>query len=239
MDPKVVYVIAAWSGDRRHMHPRYKKDRTYFLKNHLDRLSSLKHSLSKIVIVWPFKKKEHDSFICFLSECFETYPSLPIFILLHHNKALSYGSWLHAFETFGDQFTHYIFMEDDYLPSIDYFDTEMLNLLSQNKEYGAVFACTYSVGKYEYLSGKYASISNGMFNTWALRKAHDEFKKVCYPTTLKGRYSSTYQLGWGKAMCDLGIRFIDVGSKFKIKYHEYGRYVFYPPNENIVLMEAM
>lgn len=122
------YVIATWSGVRRN-------PSTEYLKKHLQRLFELKHSLTQITVVRPAGSDNKD----FYDLDAETLSK--IVILDRPDNDRSYGQFLYAYKTYGDQFSHYIIAEDDYIPNIDNFDTILLSLLEEK-------GCDYLCGKY-------------------------------------------------------------------------------------------
>lgn len=50
-EPRVAYVVALWSGERRVMVPAYRDDRSFFLEGHLRRLKELKHGCRTVIFV--------------------------------------------------------------------------------------------------------------------------------------------------------------------------------------------
>lgn len=243
MDSKIIYCIATWSGARRHMPPKYKKDSTYYLRKQIERLKKLQHSLAAIAIINPYQKKESKEFHKFLGEIENIVDPLPCFILLRRNMAMSYGSWLHAYEAFGDNFTHYLVIEDDYLPSINNFDTEMLSLMNSTNNCGVVFSCLSDIPLYE--SGKvsradtFAMISNGLIAGWAFKEALPMLRTVCAEMKSKGVYDSGYQVEWTSAFSKTGVIVIDVRDKYKVEYNRHIDRVWYHSQNKTPLFEAL
>jgi len=67
--------------------------------------------------------------------------SSKIEILERPENDRSYGQFLFAYKRFGNEFSHYIIAEDDYIPNLDNFDLILYNLMQQK-------ACDYLCGKY-------------------------------------------------------------------------------------------
>lgn len=125
---KLCYVIATWSGKRRNPSKEY-------LKQHLKRLFELKHSIEKIVVVKPIGSDDKDYYD--IDE--ETLSKIEILERPQNDR--SYGQFLFAYKTFGNQFSHYIIAEDDYIPNIDDFDSRLAALMDHK-------GCDYLCGKY-------------------------------------------------------------------------------------------
>jgi len=125
---KINYVIATWSGVRRN-------PSTEYLKKHLQRLFELKHSLAQITVVIPAGSDNKEFYD--LDE-----ETLSKIVILHRpENDRSYGQFLYAYKTYGNQFSHYIIAEDDYIPNMHYFD-DLLYMLMEEK------GCDYLCGKY-------------------------------------------------------------------------------------------
>src|SRR5512147_2935470 len=117
------YVIAAYLGARQRQNPRQQRDKFYYLKRHLDQLNRLRHNLDEILLVLSINQQTD----------IELFPQFAkehgLSTLIRQNLGYSYGAWSDAFAHYGDRFDRYIFMEDDYLPIPDAFDSKLHELL--------------------------------------------------------------------------------------------------------------
>lgn len=125
---KINYVIATWSGWRRN-------PSTEYLKKHLQRLFELKHDLAQITVVRPAGSDNEEFYNL------DTETRSKIVLLDRPENDRSYGQFLFAYKTYGNEFTHYIVAEDDYIPNIDHFDTKLHSLMNAKN-------CDYLCGKY-------------------------------------------------------------------------------------------
>jgi len=125
---KICYVIATWSGKRRN-------PSTEYLKKHLKRLLELQHSIAKIIVVKPIGSDDER----FYDLDQETLAKIEILERPENDR--SYGQFLFAYKIYGNKFSHYIIVEDDYIPNLDNFDSILYNMM---KEKG----CNYLCGKY-------------------------------------------------------------------------------------------
>lgn len=141
---KTIYVIAAWSGNRRDNYPLYVKDRTHYLRLHLKKLSQLQHNLSEILIVSPDNPyDESKAFNSFLdTELPSAIGSATISVLRRHNMGMSYGSYSDAFKSETDAgriWDWWILMEDDHIPVLDHFDSILKNCFRRKPNCGALW----------------------------------------------------------------------------------------------------
>jgi len=138
------YVIAAWSGLRRgkvrptRTYEAYLKDRTFYLRFHLDRVLKIKKHISHITIVAPFNfEAEPKEFSDYLEALPEEIDGVGITVLRRENVGVSYGSYSYAFEKMGTAWKYYIFQEDDFIPVPEGFDDILVKALrAKNRETG-------------------------------------------------------------------------------------------------------
>lgn len=114
------YVIATYNGsaNRKHTHP-IPND---VLRCHIDKIREFKHNLKRITIM----KAKCDKPV------YENYyninkTGLPIKEINVENYGYSMGQWLKAYEL-DKTFDYYLFMEDDYCPSLDNFDKIIIKI---------------------------------------------------------------------------------------------------------------
>lgn len=156
-NPKVNYVIATWDGKDwnetdSHRSTRFILDQIgkpkadEILSTHLDYLSKLKHLLAQITIMKPTKHNQpkYDGYYSnatkILQEVKFTCPVVTI--ESDHYKEYSYGQWLHAFEIYRNQFDYYIFVEDDTVAAIPFFDTILMTLFQHRIPNQLGYLCT-------------------------------------------------------------------------------------------------
>lgn len=169
---KVNYVVACWMGRRRYEDPRHVADRSFFLREHLRRLSELDHALDQVTLVVAVGGDPVAERFAEGARVGDT----PVVVLRRQNGGFSYGSWNHAYEAFGEEFTHYVLVEDDYLPCLDHFDRTLVEFADAEGTY----VCGLSAW-----DGTHAAISNGVVPTAAWRHVHPA------PTHLHGDLAQT------------------------------------------------
>ena len=216
MNEKINYVITTWSG------PRRAPDLNY-LKNHLLKLLTLKHNLSQITIVKPIS-------IGFNPVYYEVENLLSQFecdvkiLEKHNNLGQSYGQFFHAFENYGEEFDYYIFVEDDYIPNIDYF--EKLLLFEYKSQNVKGFLCSYAGIHPDYPKGG-CSVSNGMISTEYFEKIYTYFTNpINIIDDVEGHMC---HYNFAKLLRDCDYEFKDFANKYRVPYYgdkeiiEYGR----------------
>lgn len=177
---KTNYVIGTWSGSRTHVNIDGERWRWY-IKHHLEHLNTLKHDLAQVTIGHPRNTNEAPEYSEYLSSLRNLDCGTPIQVLDVENMGRSYGQYSAAFGKDGGLFSHYIFIEDDYIPTLDYFDIELITVLQQMKN------CDYlcSVAQRRSESGRWslksvdrfehAAVSNGVCTSQTLRKVWEKF----------------------------------------------------------------
>ncbi len=216
MGEKINYVITTWSGPRRAPNLSY-------LKNHLLKLLSLKHDLAQITIVKPITNSFNPIYYQIDSLLSEFKCDIKI-LEKHDNLGQSYGQFFYAFQTYGDKFDYYIFVEDDYIPDIDNFDSLLLNEYKSQDVKG--FLCSYSGEHPEYPKGA-CSVSNGMISTEFFKKIYTFFSNPINEVNNNEGHMCHYN--FVKLLRDCDYEFKDFSHKFRVPYYgdnkiiEYGR----------------
>lgn len=173
MHLKTNYVIGAWSGPRQEY-----PNGTCFIKRHLAQLQTFKHNLDLVTIGyprWPQESHEYTEFMQSLIQNPILSDGTPVDVMRCENHGLSYGQWSNAFKKYRSTFDRYIFIEDDYVPAIDYFDGILHQLQDQLKvSYlcGLVFDQS---GRYGAFDCKHAAISNGIVTAECLEAVCEKF----------------------------------------------------------------
>ena len=143
-DPgKTIYVIAAYSGNRRDNYLPYLNDRTHYLKLHFKKLSQLQHRLNKILIVAPWDENPKNEFERYLaSEYPKTVGTANVSVLRRNNIGMSYGSYSDSFKSETEaarKWDWWILMEDDNIPVLDHFDSILKNCFRRKPNCGALW----------------------------------------------------------------------------------------------------
>ncbi len=158
MTRRVNYVIACWMGPRSYEDPRQVNDRSFFLRTHLKRLRELDHGVDQVTIVMATGgDSEAESYVRTLTEA----EGAPFIVLARENYGYSYASWNYSYEMCGDSFSHYVFVEDDYMPCRDGF----VDVLLEAADRKATYVCSLA-GR----EGTHAAISNAIVSSSILKK---------------------------------------------------------------------
>jgi hypothetical protein len=163
------YLIASWGG-------KTSKRQSSTLHQHLEQLNTLKHSLDQVTIGRPLCPKEMPQY----TETIENVTSLddgtPVVVEPLPNAGFSYGQWSHIYRKYRDNYSHYILIEDDYVPVVDHFDSwmvERFDHLHHSKQ------CGYLCGLVSDKAGwrkapRHAAIANGITSATVLRKVCED-----------------------------------------------------------------
>ena len=204
---RINYVIATWSGWRRN-------PSTEYLKKHLQRLFELKWDLiAQITVVRPAGSDSE--------EFYNIDPNIRkhIVILDRPENDRSYGQFLFAYKQYEGYFTHYIIVEDDYIPNIDHFDLVLFSIMEEK-------GCDYLCGKY----GRFRKTdplhpqqNQGIVKSSAFRKI---LADNCNPTFHKnGIEDGQEQSMFAELFTKNGLKIADYSDRFPIPY--FDRYLRY------------
>ncbi|MBC8551133.1 MAG: hypothetical protein H8D23_15925 [Candidatus Brocadiales bacterium] len=206
---KFNYVVACWAGDRRRKDPAYDADKTFYIKAQLKQLTKLKHSLDQITFVVN-DAPEQAEFVKYLNRMPDNLNGVPIIVLHRPNIGMSYGAWAHTYEKYGREFENYIIMEDDYMPCIDNFDTELFDMMIDKKV--------------DYLCSVYtdhAACAGGIMYSQTIQAIYAQGKTLPYDKGKTPNYSKTEvqgQVGISRVFTDLGYKVADYLSKYNMVF---------------------
>lgn len=202
MEPKLNYVIAAWSGSRRTLDPQARVDPAYYLREHFASLASLRHRLARVTVCVPHNPDEPPEFAEFRRTAPRTLGTAEVVWLDRPNVGMSYGSWSDAYLATAGQFTHYVLMEDDYRFCLDGFDDILVAMLCP----GDGFLC----GMVRDESGPHPAVALGIAPEAALAAIVAKDQKL--PHSNNALYADAErlgQIGWGGALRRAGFALRD------------------------------
>jgi hypothetical protein len=119
-------------GERRAEHAPNLEDRTSFLRAHIHALETLPHSLDQVTVV---VAQGGDPVAEEFAKGLTKISGVAVKVLLRPNTGMSYAGWNLAHDTFGDAFTHYIVVEDDYVPCQPNFDAFLVDIAEQRETF--------------------------------------------------------------------------------------------------------
>ena len=209
---QVNYMIATWSGNR-----FLRSAINHCLKSHLHHLNQVKHNLSQITIGYPHNPDDSDEYKDFMFSLKSLEDGTPIVVMPMINEGLSYGQWSRIFDHYRDQFSHYILIEDDYVPVQDNFDGIMADIL-------------YNSGK-DFICGMCANKGDN-FGHGSCKEPHSAISNgIATCETLEGVYGETgfYDPNARDAKHQISFsnRFINNGFKIGDYIHRY-RCLYWP-----------
>ena len=215
MTPKVNYVITTWSGNRRSPNLKY-------LKDHLLNLLSLKHNLSQITIVKPIVDGCDMSYYD-IDSIVDKFNCDVKILEKYDNNGQSYGQFFYAYEKYKNEFDYYIFVEDDYMVDIDFFDEILVNEYKDQNVNG--FLCSYSGVHPNFPKGA-CSVSNGLISSIFLSKVYDFYPNPI--NTINNKFGWVCHVNFAEMMKGCDFEFKDFAHKYRVPYFgnkviEYGR----------------
>lgn len=217
---KINYIIATWSGIRHDL----KENQPYYndvLKNHVRTLVTTENNISQITIMKPRNPAEN-------SDYYNIEPNDKIKIVDCENEYLSYGQWLKAAKLFLKEFDYFIFIEDDYVPCINNFDSRLIDIYKEgtylcqlvDKNRAAEIHCALSNG----LVSKQTItplLLNHDYKEW-----FDRYTSK-FPRVTAGEYRSyggrNYQIVFSKYLIENGIILKDYTEFYNADYYKYNK----------------
>lgn len=174
MERKINYMLASWSGPR-----RLKALPQNFLEYHINHLNKLKHNLAQITIGFPHNPNVNPEYHRYIQSLKNLDDGTPIKVCPMPNKGMSYGQYSNMFNKYRGEFTHYILIEDDYVPYVDNFDqilADKFDILHEEENCG--FLCNLVLDNSGMFDQKclykHAAISNGITSDNALSDVWEE-----------------------------------------------------------------
>ena len=191
---RINYVIAIWTGAR-HL-SRIDKN-GHYLFAHLDQLGKLAKSLSQITVGYPYYETEPPRFRIQLNRLPKEIDGIPLSVVPMINSGKSYGQLSRIYGATRGQFDYYIFMEDDYVPFLDNFDTLLADLIQRDPDCG--YLCSVYGEEKNEPSG--AAVSTGIIRAKALEAVWEKFGCIPHiplgPINEQAVFSQAFlQTGW-------------------------------------------
>lgn len=202
---KINYMLAAWSGDG---NGRYPND--FFIKQHIEKLNTIPHSLSQVSVGHPHNPEELKEYTDYIQSLKALDDGTPIVVFPMENNGRSYGQYSRMFDACRDQFTHYIFIEDDYIPCLDGFDVKLANMFDNIENCGLL--CSLFVNNH-------AAISNGITSYEVLNNMWDKYG-ILY-LLQEGKYKHISQKKWSYMFMNAGYEIHDWIHEYRSLYHRH------------------
>jgi hypothetical protein len=208
----VNYLLAAWHSPRQfdEVCPPPEKS-TYYLEKQFEVLELLNHSLEQVTVIVPALEAAPKEFRDYIDNL---PPSLAngtrIAVHTRENRNRSYGGYVDACHRYKDDFTHFMLVEDDYLPVVDDFDKLFLRYV--NKQ-GGGYVCSL-VQKAEGAAEDHAACSVGMVCSPCMQAAYDEHQSMMH----RGYGPFGIQAWFHKPITNRGYRLGSIGGEYRVPY---------------------
>lgn len=205
------YTIGSWSGARR----ATIKDEIY-IKLHLDQLSKLKTTqISQISIGHPENSKIPKTYSDYINEI-KNINDIPVVVYPMSNTGSSYSQYMRIYQECRDKFEYYLFIEDDYAPVLDNFDSillERFQFLRQKFNCGYLGSLIFTEQKTHHLS-----VSNGITSAEVLENGLK--KKIPYHVHGNGAQS---QIVFSQFFLKAGFNLGSYIDKFQVPFYNLAR----------------
>jgi hypothetical protein len=207
--PKINYVIATWSGERRGS----SEDHIYF-KKQIDSLLKLKNSITQITICVAENPSEPKPFTKYLNSLQDL--PLPIFIYRRPNIGLSYGAYSDTYNKFKDSFDYYLFIEDDYFFIEDNFDQTLINMFNKEKNCG--YVCGYISRAY---GKEWMGNSVGLTSSKVLATIYKKYGMLPHDKSCQGNSytEESGQVSFSDGFVNSNFSLRDITDKYKILHY--------------------
>jgi len=217
---KTNYVIAAWSGERRETLDKlrdssvYENDRACYLRTHLSAIVRHSQVIDHVTVVVPHNPDESADFNQFIRSIeVDGWPEISnISVLRRPNDRLSFGSYSDAFDLFRMDFTHWIFIEDDYVFCLDGFDRALLDLYDDLHARSSCGFLAARVRRRRVTRRSYAAVCVGITTTDVLDVVWEQ--NGCLP----GNMPSTFSDGF----LDAGFSLSDLRGVYNVRFCRHG-----------------
>jgi len=207
---KTNYIIATWNGVRvKPVDQLYYED---VLKNHLQILLNTKHNLSQITIMRPYNDLENGYYTI------DGYGDVKI--IGCKNEYQSYGQWLKAVEIYLDNFDYFIFIEDDYVPNVDNFDTKLIDIYKEGS-----YLCSTVSGSGD---NAHCAISNGIISNNTIRNLITKIKYNQWLDNFSSKNlelvfnGTNHQRAFSRYLAENGITLVDYRNDYMVDYYANG-----------------
>jgi hypothetical protein len=226
---KINYCLGTWSGERGGV----PFDDSY-LRRHIQHLNNLQHDLSQISIGHPKNPHESPEYTKYLRSLTALDDGTPIVVHDTPNRNMSYGQWLHMFQCYGNQFSHYILMEDDYVPAKDNFDSILHDMYEEkHKSCNCGYLCGLIYdrsGRYGQVLKRHAGVSNGITSTPVLQAV---VKECVIPMPTAGHD----QIRFSQQFIKSGFTIDDYLDQYRTAYYRIGKLVciFEPSKKDLII----
>lgn len=203
---KVNYMLATWSGPGSGRHSN-----DIFIKQHIEKLNTVSHDLAQISVGYPHNPEEICEYTGYMQSLKALDDGTPIVVYPMENHGRSYGQYSRIFNTCRDDgFTHYIFIEDDYVPYLDGFDVRLANMFDNTPNCGLLCGM---------FTNNHAAISNGISSHEVLSHMWDKYGVLYFEQ--KDGYTPQGQKEWSYQFMNAGYEIHDWIHEYRSLYYQH------------------
>lgn len=215
MNSDVCYIGCFFTGERA---KRPKDQGTRLIYEHIAALAHVRTSLiTSFTFVVSIIEQPDAELVQFMNDT-QYVNNVPATWIVRQNFGISYGAFLSAYLMNTVRHDWYIFIEDDYVPCIDDFDTKLVSI---GNDTDADYLCCLADNYKEW--GRIASISNGIINDRVLQAVLGTFKEQGHrdiATIETSVMQNMVQCQFSKMITDAGFNITDTMSRFRCQYYE-------------------
>ena len=136
---KIAYIVSLYFGTRRVQASGYRQDKLFYLRKHIEHLTRLKHSCSKIIFVINHSLDHQEitetkRAIKLILDFKVEHSDKKVEILRRENSGMSYAAWDEALKRSCKDVDYTFLIEDDYCPVSNNFDEKFLHYFAENQK---------------------------------------------------------------------------------------------------------
>ena len=214
---KSCLAVVFYLGERRISLDEQVDDNLFFLKQQLAHLSYFRHNLDEIFLIFNLDESHKE----YIDEVKKLVPNkiqnAKVTLMLRENVGFSYGGWSDLFTQYKDKFDYFIFNEDDYFFSQNYWDEYLI------KKYNTYPDCGYlcpMVREPNHWNGyrKHLGHSSGIASNENLKKVTDKFGNLPYGKNKDYVGGEETQLFFGFAFIEAGLNLYDFRDDYSLTF---------------------
>lgn len=231
---KTCYIISFWFGDRRRYPKIYNSDRLIFLKKQIEYLNNIENNLDTIIFNFNLIENHYDLFNQAIKLIPDYINNTKVLINIRKNHDFSYGAWNEIVKKEVENYTHFIFGEDDYVFNIDRWDEYLVKKYESLKDCGYLGMGVRNVltknrerlieyKNYSELKESFHSI--GMVSSKNIKKILKikenliEIKKLNkYESEVNGDRIERTQTKWSCQYYEVGLKNYDIRDDYAVEF---------------------
>jgi hypothetical protein len=204
-------------GNRRKIHNSYNIDRLILIKKQIEFLRQVKHELSNIVFSFNIEEEHLEILSKYINKIPKRIQNANVEIVLRKNVGMSYAAWVEYVYNKTKKYDYYIFNEDDYFFTEDYFDKQLLDIFENKNNCGFLAAISREASGWNQ-NRKHAGCSIGMASKESLEIVKDDLIKILDNNGKTYTEAESIQIDFTHCYIKKGLDIYDVRDKFRIPF---------------------